>query len=250
MVNGGKVWTTKAQDADWIFCLVRTSNEGRKQEGITFLMIDMRTPGVTVNPIILMDLADDGLQEVNEVVFEDVRVPVANRVGEENKGWTYAKYLLEFERGGSYAASLQAGLNRLRTFSRQEAAGGAPLFDDADFVGKMARLETEITALELAELRTLSALSSGERPGAQSSLIKLRGSDLTQSLTELNLQAVGYYGMPYDREWFPFGGNMDSIGPAHSPTALFRYCNRRKVTIYGGTNEVQRTIIAKHILGL
>ena len=178
IVNGSKIWTTLAQHADWIFCLVRTSFEGKRQEGISFLLIDMKSPGIRVEPIVLIDKEEPPNHEVNQVFFDNVRVPVENRIGAENKGWTYAKYLLEFERGGSHGASIRAGLKKIRHIASQEKSGGRPLIEDADFRAKIARLDMETRAVEISELRILSALGSGERPGPESSVLKMRGTEL------------------------------------------------------------------------
>ena len=171
---------------------MRTSTEGKRQEGISFLLIDMNTPGIRVEPILLIDGEQSPFHEVNQVFFDDVRVPVENRIGEENKGWT-AKFLLEFERGGSHGASIRAGIAKARRIAEQERSGGRPLIKDPDFRKKIARLEMEVRAVEVSELRILGSLSAGERPGAESSLLKLRGTELGQAVTELTMQAIGYY---------------------------------------------------------
>ena len=250
IVNGSKIWTTLAQHADMIFCLVRTSTEGKRQEGISFLLIDMNTPGIRVEPILLIDGEQAPFHEVNQVYFDDVRVPVENRIGEENKGWTYAKYLLEFERGGSYGASIRAGIAQARRIAEQERSGGRPLIEDPDFRTKIARLEMEVRAVEVSELRILGSLGAGERPGAESSLLKLRGTELGQAVTELTMQAIGYYAHPHENEYLSPGSNAEPIGLENSVTVTPRYFNYRKASIYGGSNEVQRNIIAKLILGL
>jgi alkylation response protein AidB-like acyl-CoA dehydrogenase len=250
IVNGSKLWTTRAQDADWIFCLVRTSTEGKRQEGISFLLIDMRSPGIAVEPVILTDLTPPPYHEVNQVFFTDVRVPKANRVGEENQGWTCAKYLLEFERGNAYAGSLLAMLERVRRIAGKELEGRLPLLDEPGFRARFARLEIEARAVEVTELRILSALSTGGRPGPESSILKTRGTEVLQAISELAVEAVAYYAAPFDRGALDFGANQPPIGPDYALNAAGRYLNLRKSSIYGGSNEIQRNIVAKLILGL
>ena len=250
IVNGSKIWTTMAQRADMIFCLVRTSTEGKRQEGITFLLIDMKTPGITVEPIVLMDQTQAPDQEVNQVFFSDVRVPQANRVGKENDGWTVAKYLLEFERGNAYAGGLHGGLARIREVAKQERADGARLIDDPAFAAKLAALEVTAQAVEYTELRTLSALSAGQRVGASSSILKCQGSTMVQEIGELMVEATGYYANPFDGSVLDHGANVPPVGPDYAAAAAGRYFNQRKATIYGGSNEVQHEIVAKRILGM
>ena len=250
VVNGSKIWTTLAQHADWIFCLVRTSTKGRRQEGISFLLIDMNTPGIRVEPIVLIDGEQPPHHEVNQVFFDGVRVPLENRIGEENQGWTYAKYLLEFERGGSYGASIRSGIEKLRRIACQENSNGRPLIEEPDFRTKIARLEMEVRAVEISELRILGALGAGERPGAESSVLKMRGTELGQAVTELTMQALGYYAQPHEIEYLTPGSNVEPLGPEYAPTVTPRYLNYRKASIYGGSNEIQHNIIAKLILGL
>ena len=250
IVNGGKIWTTRAQDADWIFCLVRTSSEGKRQAGISFLLIDMNSPGVEVRPIILSDLVPAPQQEVNEVFFTDVRVPQANRVGEENKGWTYAKYLLEFERGNAYAGQLGASLDKVREMASKELADRRPLLENPEFKQKLVRLEIEARSVEVTELRILSSLTIGERAGPESSILKCRGTDVLQQISELAVEAVAYYAVPFDLNVLAFGANVAPIGPDYTMNTTGRYLNQRKASIYGGSNEIQRNIIAKLILGL
>lgn len=250
IINGSKIWTTRAQDADWIFCLVRTSSEGKRQAGISFLLIDMTSPGITVEPIVTIDQPPPGLQEVNQVFFTDVRVPQSNRIGEENKGWTYAKYLLEFERGNAYSGALRGGLARVRTIAREESAVGEPLIDDVAFRAKLAALEVEVSAVEVTELRVLSQLKSGERPGAESSMLKCRGTDVAQAISELTVEAIAYYANPFDHQVLAFGANAPPIGPNNVGAVAGRYFNQRKASIYAGSNEIQRNIMAKLILGM
>jgi alkylation response protein AidB-like acyl-CoA dehydrogenase len=250
IVNGSKIWTTMAQRADMIFCLVRTSTEGKRQQGISFLLIDMTTPGITVEPIVLLDQTEAPEQEVNQVFFADVRVPQANRVGKENDGWTVAKYLLEFERGNAYAGGLHGGLGRVREIARQERSDGGRLIDEPAFAAKLAALEVTARAVEYTELRTLSALSAGQRVGASSSILKCQGSTMTQEVGELAVEATAYYANPFDRGVLDYGANVPPVGPDYAAATAGRYFNQRKATIYGGSNEVQHEIVAKRILGM
>ena len=246
VVNGHKIWTTLAQHADWMFCLVRTSSEGKPQEGISFLLIDMNTPGIEVKPIITID----GGHEVNEVFLTDVRVPAKNLVGEQDKGWTIAKFLLGNERSGiAGVARSKKAIDRLRDIARAELEGGAPLLDSADFSKKIAELEVDLTALEYTELRTLASESKGQGPGPESSILKIKGTEIQQRITELTMEAVGNYASP----WVPQldrGDNYLAIGPDHAEGVSQSYFNNRKTSIYGGSNEIQRNIIAKMVLGL
>jgi alkylation response protein AidB-like acyl-CoA dehydrogenase len=250
VVNGSKIWTTRAQDADWIFCLVRTSTAGKRQEGISFLLIEMTTPGIEVQPIVLNDLVPAPHHEVNQVFFSDVRVPQTNRIGKENEGWTYAKYLLEFERGNAYAGSLQAALERVRQIAGQELDGRRPLLQDQGFRAKFNRLEIETRAVEMTELRILSTLSTGGRPGPESSILKCRGTEVLQAISELAVEAAAYYAAPFDHRVLDYGANQPTVGPDYAAPITGRYLNLRKSSIYGGSNEIQRNIVAKLILGL
>jgi alkylation response protein AidB-like acyl-CoA dehydrogenase len=244
IVNGQKTWTTLAQYADWIFCLVRTDSNVKQQEGITFLLIDMKTPGITVKPIIVLD----GAHEVNDVFFDNVKVPVANRVGEENKGWTYAKFLLVHERSGiARVAGSKRAVEKLKEIAGTELVDGKPLIETEDFSRKVAELEVDLIALEYTELRTLAAESKGQMAGPESSILKIRGTEIQQRITELTEEAVGYYAFPNDRE---LGSNQYPVGPDYAVGAAGRYFNMRKASIYGGSNEIQRNIIAKAVLGL
>jgi hypothetical protein len=246
IVNGQKTWTTLAQHADWGFFLVRTDTESKPQEGISFLLIDMSSPGVTVRPIITLG----GEHEVNEVWLEDVRVPVENRIYEENKGWTCAKFLLAHERTGiAGVARSKRGVERIKTIARTEQDGDRPLIANPFFKRKIAELEIDLTALEYTELRTLASEASGKGPGPESSLLKIKGTEIQQRLTELALEAVGHYGAPYFRG-FGEGDNEHPIGPDYAHRAAPTYFNGRKTSIYGGSNEIQRNIIAKMVLGL
>jgi alkylation response protein AidB-like acyl-CoA dehydrogenase len=248
VVNGQKTWTTMAQYADWGFFLVRTdlSPETKQQEGISFLLIDMKSPGITVRPIITLG----GEHEVNEVFLEDVRVPVSQRVFEENKGWTCAKFLLAHERTGiAGVAGSKRGIERIKAIATTEFDGDKPLLANPFFRRKVAELEMDLTALEYTELRTLAGEAAGKGPGPESSLLKIKGSEIQQRLTELALEAAGHYGAPYFRG-FGEGDNEHPIGPDWAHRTAPTYYNMRKTTIYGGSNEVQRGIIAKMVLGL
>ncbi|MBL8552290.1 MAG: acyl-CoA dehydrogenase family protein [Hyphomonadaceae bacterium] len=248
IVNGQKTWTTLAHHADWGFFLVRTDPAAKKQEGISFLLIDMKTPGVTVRPIIMLD----GGHEVNDVFLEDVKVPVANRIGEENKGWTYAKFLLLHERSGiANVARSKNAVRRLKEIARAESADdGGALIDTPDFRRKMADLEIDLAALEYTELRVLANEQAGRGPGVESSLLKIKGTEIQQRLTELTLEAVGNYASPDFRSFPETGGNEFPIGPDYANPAAPMYFNMRKTSIFGGSNEIQRNIIAKMVLGL
>ena len=246
IVNGQKTWTTLAQHADWGFFLVRTDKEAKQQEGISFLLIDMKSPGITVRPIITLG----GEHEVNEVWLEDVRVPASQRVYEENKGWTCAKFLLAHERTGiAGVAASKRGIEKVKAIARTELDGDQPLLANAFFKRKVAELEVDLAALEFTELRSLAGPNAGRGPGPESSLLKIKGSEIQQRLTELSLEAVGHYGAPYFRG-FGEGDNEHPIGPDYAHRAAPTYFNVRKTTIYGGSNEIQRNIIAKMVLGL
>jgi len=247
IVSGTKTWTTLAQYADMIFCLVRTSSEGKPQQGITFLMIDMHSPGITVRPIRTLD----GGYEINDVFFDEVRVPQTNRVGEENKGWTYAKYLLQHERSGTAGvANSKAQINRLKKIAARERAGGRFLIDDPDFRRQIAEVEIELQALEYTDLRYVMTAASGQPVGAETSMLKLRGTEIQQRISELLMQAMGPYALPYLPEAMEYGWNEDPVGPAVAPPLAPAYFNKRKTSIYGGSNEIQRDILAKMVLGL
>lgn len=249
IVNGTKTWTTLAQMADWIFCLVRTSSDvARRQEGISFLLIDMNTPGVSVTPIITIE----GGHEVNEVHFEDVKVPVANLVGEEGKGWTYGKVLLQHERANiAGVARSKYRLEKLREKTSQEIHGGAPLLDDRNFARKLAAAEIGLKALEYTELRTLAAIQVGKAPGPESSILKIRGSEVQQEIDELYVEAAGYYALPYVPQQYDLEfPDEDRVGFGAETRSSLVYFNNRKASIYGGSNEIQKNIISKHVLGL
>ena len=250
VVNGQKTWTTLAQHADWIFCLARTDPQAKKQEGISFLLIDMKTPGITVRPIVTIE----GGHEVNEVFFDDVRVPVENRVGEENKGWDYAKYLLGRERMGiARVGTSKERLRRIRELAAAERSGDTPLIEDERFREKLAAVEIELKALEMTQLRVVAAerkRQGNNKPDPASSILKIKGSEIQQATTELLLEVVGPYALPYQPERNEEGWNEPQIGPEWAGAAAPTYFNWRKISIYGGSNEIQKNIIAKAILGL
>ena len=249
VVNGTKTWTTLGQMADWIFCLVRTSSDvARRQEGISFILVDMQTPGVSVRPIITIE----GEHEVNEVHLENVRVPVDNLIGEEGKGWTYGKVLLQHERTNiAGVARSKYRLSRLKEKVGQSIRGGAPLIGDRSFRRKLAQLEIELKALEYTELRTLAAVAVGRAPGPESSILKVRGTEVQQGLDELFVEAAGYYALPFVPDQYALDfPDEDRIGHGSETRTSLRYFNNRKASIYGGSNEIQKNIIAKHVLGL
>ncbi|HZP88683.1 MAG TPA: acyl-CoA dehydrogenase family protein [Burkholderiales bacterium] len=247
IVNGQKTWTTLAQYADMIFCLVRTSSGGKKQEGISFLLIDMHSPGVTVRPIITLE----GEHEVNEVWFENVEVPIENLVGEEGRGWTYAKFLLSHERTGiAGIGASKRELRKLRHIAAQEQRNGRPLIEDLRFRDRIARVEIDLMALEVTNLRMLAAEREGRAPGPEASMLKIKGTEIQQALTELMMEAVGPYALPYLPAAWGDQWLGEYVGPDYAAPLAARYFNYRKVSIYGGTNEIQRNILAQHILGL
>lgn len=248
LCNGSKIWTSEAQHADMIFCLVRTAQTKKPQEGISFLLIDMKSPGVTVTPIVTIDESSPGMQEVNQVFFDDVKVPRENLVGELNQGWTCAKYLLEFERGNAYSGHLKRHLSHLRKIAKAEQKFGQPLAADPDFAAKLADAEMGIMAMEMLELRVLGGTKSGQNLGAASSMLKTRGTELQQLVSDLAAEAIGYYAAPYTP--LVEGSNEPVIGPDYVDGVAARYLNMRKVTIYAGSNEIQRNIMSKLILGL
>ena len=242
IVNGQKTWTTLGQYGEWIFCLVRTSTEGKPQTGISFLLIDMKSPGVTVRPIVLMD----GEAEVNEVFFDNVEVPVENLVGQENQGWTYAKYLLAHERTNIADVNrAKRELERLKRIARAEG-----LWDDQRFRDQVALLEVDIVALEMMVLRVLSAQAGGKKALDIAGLLKIRGSEIQQRYTELLMLAGGPFSLPFISEAMEAGWQGDHVGAAHCAPLAANYLNTRKTTIYGGSNEVQRNIVAQTTLGV
>lgn len=248
IINGQKTWTTLAQHADWGFFLCRTDPDAPKpQMGISFILVDMKSPGIEVRPIKLID----GGYEVNEVWLTDVRVPATNLIGEENKGWTYAKFLLAHERSGiAGVARSKRGVEQLKEIAASEMLDGKPLIEDMGFATKISQLEIDLSALEITELRTLAGEQAGKGPGPESSLLKVKGTEIQQRLTELTLEAVGYYGAPDFRSFPDDGSNDFPIGPDYAHHAAPTYFNMRKTSIYGGSNEIQRNIITKMILGL
>src|ERR1700722_16709960 len=247
IVNGQKTWTTLAQYADWIFCLVRTNTAVKQQEGISFLLIDMKTPGITVRPIITID----GGGVANEVFFDNVEVPAENLVGQENKGWDYAKFLLGNERTGiARVGASKAKVARIKELASMERVGDRPMIEDPRFREKLAGVEIELKALEMTQLRVVADERKREKgkPNPASSILKLKGSAIQQQLTEPLMDVVGPYVLPYQRDFD--GRNEPVIGPDYATEAAPMYFNYRKVSIYGGSNEIQRNIVAKAILGL
>jgi alkylation response protein AidB-like acyl-CoA dehydrogenase len=238
IVNGQKTWNTLGQHADWIFCLVRTDPEAKAQRGISFLLIDMKSPGITVRPILTLD----GAHEVNEIWFEDVEVPAENLVGEENKGWTCAKFLLGHERSNIAGIGIaKRELARLKQIAAVETKRGKPLIEDPLFAARVAEIEIELMALEITNLRVLSAEAENKAPGPEASILKIKGTELQQAISELIMQAVGNYALPFDGK---------AHGPAHAANRAAQYLNLRKLSIYGGSNEIQKNIVAQMILEL
>ncbi|WP_416311702.1 acyl-CoA dehydrogenase family protein [Pseudomonas sp. W03] len=254
LLNGSKIWTTHAQWADWMFCLVRTSREAKQQAGISFLLVDMKSPGIRVSPLPLLDGPYPGEQEVNEVFFDNVRVPLANRIGEEGQGWTCAKYLLEFERGNSYGPALRYQLGQvLQLAERLPGDDGRPMAEDLDFQRRYCELAIRVEAVEATELRLFSGQRSGSSVGAASSMVKLVGTETKQAISELAIEVAGPRGWPFVRDtWAENRGRDVEANPGSPELAalLPRYFNYRKTSVYGGTSEIQRNIIAKQILGL
>ncbi len=248
VINGTKIWTTHAQYADHIFCLVRTSTEGRQQQGISFLLMEMDLPGIRVEPIIT--LAGD--HEVNQVFFDNVRVPVANRVGPENQGWSVAKHLLEYERGsGGVAAGLKIALAELKRIATTAHDGAAPMIEDPAFASRLRELEVRHRALEFIELSTFARLMSGQHPGAgNSSQFKIASVDVAQTLETLRLEVIGHYAIPNHTRISLNGHNESRVGPAEAELTAADYLSGRAASIYGGSHQVQRNIIAKAVLGL
>ena len=236
IVNGQKTWTSYAHWGDWIFCLVRTNTEAKPQEGISFLLIDMKTPGVTVRPIIMLD----GAHAVNDVFLDNVKVPVANLIGKENEGWTCAKFLLANERLGiAEVPASKRGVGMLRALS-----------DDPSMAERIADIDLQVQALEMSELRALSTMALGGAPGPEVSTLKVRGSEIQQRIAELAMEAVGEYAAPYQPGILFHDTNETPVGPDHAPPAAPRYFNMRKTSIYGGSTEIQKNIVSKMVLGL
>ncbi len=247
IVNGQKTWTTLGQHANMIFCLVRTASDVHKQEGISFLLVDMNTPGVEVRPIITLE----GEHEINEVFFTDVRVPAANLVGEENKGWTVAKYLLTYERTNIAGVGFSvAALARLRRVAAKLTRNGRPLADDPFFAARLARVEIDLDNMKTTNLRVIAAVAGGGVPGAESSMLKIRGTEIRQEISSLMRRAMGPYAQPFIEEALHEGYDEASVGPEEAASAAAMYFNYRKLSIFGGSNEIQKNIISKMILGL
>jgi alkylation response protein AidB-like acyl-CoA dehydrogenase len=248
VINGTKIWTTYAMHANMMFALVRTNREVKPQAGITFLLIDMKTPGIKIDPIVGLD----EIPEQCQVFFDNVRVPKKNRVGDENMGWSVAKFLLMFERGGAeYAPALRVQLEKVKQLaSRQKISAHKNLMQDEVFTHKIAQAEIDILALLFTENRIKSALASGKDPGALSSMTKILGTELQQKITELAIEALGTQALIWQPAAIVPNSNIEPVGPEYATTAMARYLNARATSIYGGSNEVQRGIIAKMVLGL
>ncbi len=247
IVNGQKTWTTQGQHANMIFCLVRTDREAKAQSGISFLLVDMNSPGVELRPIRTLD----GDKEVNEVFFTDVKVPVENLVGEENKGWTYAKYLLTYERTGIAGVGFCiAALAKLKVIAAKVMKNGKPLDQDPLFAARMAQVEIDLENMKTTNLRVIAAVAGGGVPGAESSMLKIRGTEIRQEILSLMRRAVGPYALPFIEEAQYEGYAEEPVGPKEAATAAANYFNYRKLSIFGGSNEIQKNIISKMILGL
>jgi alkylation response protein AidB-like acyl-CoA dehydrogenase len=247
IVRGQKIWTTLGQYADMIFCLVRTDPKAKKQEGISFLLIDMKSPGVEVRPIVLLD----GEHEVNEVFLTDVAVPVDYLIGEENKGWTYAKYLLTFERANIAGTGFAvAAFNRLKEILRRTRDGNQLMCDDESFAARVARVEIDLNNLETTSLRVLAAAASGADLGPEASMLKIRGTEVRQEISSLTRRALGGFARPFMPETRDEGYEGPMIAEKNVLSAAASYFNNRKLSIYGGSNEVQRNIISKTTLRL
>lgn len=248
VLNGTKIWTTHAQWADWMFNLVRTSQEKKPQDGISFLLVDMKTPGITVQALPTLDGPVSGQQEINQVFYDNVRVPIENRIGEEGKGWTYAKYLLEFERGNAYASGLKYALDKAKRIAAMEGR-----LSEVEFARKVADLEIRVAALDATEQRVFSSAAAGKNIGPASSMLKCAGSEAQQAISELALEAIGHYAQPFVADtWAEVQGrsNADRPGPDYAGPIAPSYFNYRKTSIYAGSNEIQRNIMAKLVLGL
>jgi alkylation response protein AidB-like acyl-CoA dehydrogenase len=252
IVNGQKTWNTLGQYADWIFCLVRTSAEGRPQQGISFLLIDMKSPGITVKPITMLD----GEHEINEIWFDNVKVPTHNLVGEENKGWTYAKFLLTHERTNNAGiGACKRALKKLKEIAAGQISNGRPLNQDIRFRDRIALVELELMALEITNLRVLSSMVNDKQAlGPEVSLLKIKGSEIQQQIAELQMCALGHDALPYFHDGLDLGWVPDPLLSEHyqpyAPPLSGQYFNLRKTSIYAGSNEVQKNIISRHILGL
>ena len=247
IVNGQKTWTTLGQHANMIFCLVRTNTEVKAQEGISFLLIDMNTPGITVRPIITLD----GEHEVNEVFFEDVKVPAENLVGEENKGWTYAKYLLTYERTGLAGIGLsKAALTHLKQLASRRVKNGKPLIQDPTFSQRIAQVEIDLMAAAISNLRIVASVEGGGVPGAESSMLKVRGTEIRQAINDLARRAIGPYAIPFVEEEMDQAYDGEFLSDPDAAPLAAHYFNNRKLSIFGGSNEIQKNIVSKMILGL
>ncbi|XDF34908.1 acyl-CoA dehydrogenase family protein [Paracidovorax avenae] len=247
VVNGQKTWTTLGQHANMIFCLVRTDREAKAQSGISFLLVDMRSPGVEVRPIITLD----GEHEVNEVFFTDVKVPAENLVGEENKGWTYAKYLLTYERTNIAGVGFSvAALEKLKRVAATVQCNGRPLAQDPLFAARIARVEIDLENMKTTNLRVIAAVAGGGVPGAESSMLKIRGTEIRQEILSLTRRAMGPYALPFEEGALHAGHEDRAVGPEGAAAAAANYFNYRKLSIFGGSNEIQKNIISKMILGL
>ena len=247
IVNGQKTWTTQGQHANMIFCLVRTDREAKAQSGISFLLVDMQSPGVELRPIRTLD----GDKEVNEVFFTDVKVPVENLVGEENKGWTYAKYLLTYERTGIAGVGFCiAALAKLKVVAAKVMKNCQPLDQDPLFAARMAQVEIDLENMKTTNLRVIAAVAGGGVPGAESSMLKIRGTEIRQEILSLIRRAMGPYALPFIEEAQYEGYADEPVGPKEAATAAANYFNYRKLSIFGGSNEIQKNIISKMILGL
>jgi alkylation response protein AidB-like acyl-CoA dehydrogenase len=248
IVNGQKIWTSYAHEADWIFALVRTSDQGKAQEGISFLLIDMKTPGIQVRPLVSID----ELHHLNEVFFTDVRVPVSNRIGEENKGWTYAKFLLAHERTGiANVPESKRAVETIKEIARIERSdSGGALLDDPEFRQRLSEIEITLAALEVTNLRILADAAAGRPVGEQSSMLKVVGTEVSQALETLAIEAIDHYVAPSQKDRIEGRTNAPLVGPEHAETAFVGYAFGRASTIYGGSNEIQRNIMVKAVLGL
>ncbi|MGI9374409.1 MAG: acyl-CoA dehydrogenase family protein [Hyphomicrobiales bacterium] len=247
VVNGQKTWTTLGQHANKIFCLVRTNPDVKPQAGISFLLIDMDAPGVTTRPIYLLD----GEPEVNEVFFDDVRVPVKNLVGEEDMGWTYAKFLLTHERTNIAGVGFSnAALTTLKHIAQDQMDNGKPLAENPLFAARMAQVEIDLMAMATTNLRVIAAAAAGQAPGPESSMLKIKGTIIRQEINDLTRRAVGPYAIPFVSEALDAGYNGEPVGPQYAAPAATQYFNNRKLSIFGGSNEIQRNIISKAILEL
>jgi alkylation response protein AidB-like acyl-CoA dehydrogenase len=247
IVNGQKTWTSTGHMADWMFCLVRTDAEAQQQRGISFLLIDMKTPGITVRPIITLD----GGHYVNEVFLDNVRVPVHNLVGRENEGWTCAKYLLTHERTSIAGIGIaKAMLSRLKSMARAERRNGKPLIEDPQFRAQIADVEIQLMAIGMSNLRILAAASEGGVPGAESSILKIKGSEIRQAITYLMTKAAGAYANPHLKDELGYDHEGELLHSEHSNSSTYQYLDMRKASVYGGSTEIQKNIIAKMILEL